>query len=860
MTYDSFKIKRMFHFRFWLFLVALLSGSSFSLAQTLEGVPPADQVTDESGATAQMEPTKTVALTPKPFAGANDKYGTPEPASPTPQVAPPQNPVPPTSPNIPAAQANGPDPAAVLIPGGGASAPEDVAVGDDQVYLNATDADITDIIKQISKATGTNFLIDDKIKGKITIISEKPMSKDMAYQAFLSALEVMGYTTVTTPAGLVKIVQTKDAITEPVDIYKESSPNTDKFITRILQVRNISANDISSVIKTLVSKEGNLFAYPATNSLIITDTGSNIGRIMNIIRELDQEGPQEVIEIIPIQYADASDITDKILQLFEQDSSKSSSTRTTARRSTKGAGETELEDTPSVSKVIADERTNSVIILGTKRSIIKVKALISQLDTSIAGAQGSIHVYYMKYANAKEMSEVLSSLVSGNSSSSSKSKKSSSSSSSAAKSTSDDSKSSSSSSSAPSSGSLELTGEVKVTADEGTNSLLITASPKDYQTLVDQVLSKLDIARRQVYLEAIVMELSVNKTKTTGFSGNLGSVFQLFGSDMTGFGAVLPLASTAISSLSSAAGGLAGGVISDKSIDFTTADGSTVSVPAVSAIINALQTDTDSNVLSTPSILTLDNEEAQIQVGQEVPTPSGTITTSGVSTTSVTREDVGIILKITPQISESENVRLKIDQEVSNVVPGGDPLLGPTLTKRKVDTVVVAKNKQTIVIGGLIDDHLNVGTNKVPILGDIPIVGSLFKNKSTQKLKTNIIVFITPYIIRDKEDYMAILRRKVEERNLFIENNYGPTQRKLIRQSIANHTRNLLDYKDQVPTAGTMVPNPSNSTVSSAGSSTEVDVSDTMYGTKEAAEKAAKGKSSSSSGSYEPDRKVKYKN
>lgn len=641
------------------------------------------------------------------------------------------------------------------------------------IYLNASEVEITDMIKQISKATGTNFLIDDKLRGKITIISEQPMTKDMAYQAFLSALEVLGYTTVQSPAGVIKVIQTKDAITQPVDFYKDESPYTDKFITRIVQVQNISANELASVVKTLVSKQGNLFAYPATNSLIITDAGSNIDRILRIIKELDQEGPQEVIEIIPIKNADAGDITEKILQLYEDETSTDQGRGQRARR---GRGQAELEEVPSISKVISDERTNSIIILGTKRSILKVRALVERLDSEVFGIEGTIHVYYLRHASAKEMAEVLSSLVAESSKGAPKAGQ---------------------PKQGQKAGAVELESGVKVTADEGTNSLVITASPKDFQTLVDKVVSKLDIPRRQVYLEAVVMELSVDKTRTIGISGNFGNVFGLAGERVTSFGSVLPITPTAISSIAGAAGGLAGGGFSQRSIDFTLSDGSTISIPAVSAILQALQTDTDVNVLSTPSILTLDNEEAQIQVGEEVPTPSGTTVSSGVTTFNVTREDTGIILKITPQISESDTVRLKLNQEITNVV-GSDPNLGPTLTKRAVQTVVVANNRQTIVIGGLIDDTSSVTTSKVPFLGDVPVVGNLFRTRTNAKTKTNIIVFITPYIIRERADYLDILKKKIEERNIFMDLNYGTGQRKAIRESIKHHATELLEFNTAV--------------------------------------------------------------
>lgn len=663
------------------------------------------------------------------------------------------------------------------------------APDDELVYLNATDVDIKDMIKQISKATGTNFLLDDKLRGKVTIISEKPMTKDMAYQAFLSALEVMGYTIVKSPAGLVKVVATKDALTEPIDLYKDQSPDTDRFITRIIQVKNISANDLSSVVKGLVSKEGNMFAYPATNSLIITDSGSNIDRILKIIKELDQEGPQEVIEIVPILNADAGDVTEKILALFEQEAGRGGAASRVRNRG-RGAAE-ELEDTPNISKVISDERTNSVIILGSKRSIAKVRALIARLDTAVSGSEGTIHVYYLKHAVAKDLAEVLSSFVGGGSKDS-KTKK------------------SGGGAAAPQTGanagaaSAQLEGGVKVTADDGTNSLVITASPKDYQTLMDEVISKLDIPRRQVYLEAVIMELSVNKNRTIGVNGNFGSIFNLADSSFTGFGSILPITPTTLSNIAGAQGGLGAGMFSNKTIDFTVGD-KTVKLPAVSAILQALQTDSNVNVLSTPSILTLDNEEASIQVGSEVPVKSGTsIASGGIQNFNVTREDTGIILKITPQISESDTVRLKIEQEISGIE--GENEDGPIFSKKNVDTVVVANDKQTIVIGGLIDDTSKVTSKKVPYLGDVPVLGNLFKTKSTEKAKHNIIVFITPYIIRDRSDYLDILRKKIEERNLFIDMNYGVGQKKQIRQSIKTHANDLLEFKAVLQQDGALNP------------------------------------------------------
>lgn len=700
------------------------------------------------------------------FTKLQDKFGTPS-----------TQPLQVKTPTSPAA----PTPATASAQTGGAEVP------DGMLMLNGVDVDIKDMIKLIANTTGRNFIINDKVRGKITIISEKPMTPEMAYQAFLSALEVNGFTVVETPAGLLNIVPQKDSIQKPTDLYKEDSPITDKYITRIIQLSNISANDLSNVIKPLVSKNGNMFAYPTTNSIVITDAGSNIDHILKLVRELDQEGPQEVLEIIPIVNADAKDIATKITTIFEDEKDAGASsgrTRQVFKRGSGTAGQ-EADDVQAISKVIADDRTNSIIIMGTKRSIVKVKALIERLDRTIEGIEGTIHVYYLKHANAKEMAEVLNNLVQA-SSQKATSKGSAGNSTSANKS--------------DAATSVELEGGAKITADEGTNSLIITASPKDFTTLVDKVIMKLDIVRPQVYLEAVVMALDVNKSMSVGLSGN-GALSNVLsgGSQMNFLGGLLPLTSGTLSSIATGSAGAGTGIlgaVSSTTIDVPLGDGTTASIPAVGAILQALQTDSDANVLSTPSIMTLDNEEAEINVGQNVPVLSGTtVATGGASTTSnVTREDVGIKLKITPQISESDTVRLNLEQEISSVV-SVDPTFGPTLDSKTVKTVVVANNKQTIVIGGLIDDQATVSTQKVPFLGDIPVVGNLFRSRQSLKKKTNLLVFITPYIIKERADFLAILKKKIEERNAFVDMNYGTGQRKQIRQAIKNHAQDLLEFK-----------------------------------------------------------------
>ena len=707
-----------------------------------------------------------------------------EPAPPeTPPSGPAESPAPTPSP--------APSPAAPVFPQAGTPA----AGNDEGLYLNAVDTEIREIIKQIAKVTGKNFLIDPKIRGKVTIISEKKMTTEEAYQAFLSALEVLGFTVVTAPGDLIKIIAMKDALQNPLPIYRDESPRTDAFITRLVQMRNISALDMSNAIKGLVSKEGNLFAYPATNTLIITDTGSNIDRLMQIMKELDQEGPSETVEIIPLKFASASDIASKVTLLYDQGATTPSA-RTggavSARRSPRGP---ELEEAPYLSKVIPDERTNSVIVLASKRAIVKVREIIARLDRKLdEGAEGKIHVHYLKHANAKDLATVLSALTSGIAPASSSTAP-------GAQPTRGRAPGATGSEVTPI---AEFEGGIKVAADENTNALIITATAKDYQTLASEVIDKLDIPRKQVYVEVVIMELTIDKNRSLGISGQIGTGFSLNGNDTLGF--VSSLGGTPAGLSAAALSGLAGGIISDRkvTVPITGENGSVsnIEVPAFGAILNALQNDSDVNILSTPNLLTLDNEEAEIVVGAEQPFPTGTTLTPGGNTTfNVNRENVGITLKMTPQINEGDIVKIKLKQEVTQVVDTSAQILtsiGPTTTKRSVDTVVAAKDQQTIVIGGLIDDKVTMSTSKVPFLGDIPILGNLFKQKKTTKAKTNLLVFLRPYIIRDTKDFLKILQKKVEERNMFITQNFGKRQQKVIEQSIRNHAADLLEFKKDI--------------------------------------------------------------
>lgn len=661
--------------------------------------------------------------------------------------------------------------------------------GDEMVYLNVQDQDIADVIRQISKATSKNFIIDDKVRGKVTIMSEKMMTKEEAYQAFLSALEVAGFTTVIGPGGIIKVVSLKDAVSSPIPIHVDSTPYTDSYVTRLIPLKNISALDMSNAIKGLISKSGNMFAYPATNTLIITDSGTNIDRLMKIIKELDQEGPQQVLEIIPINYADAKELAQTVLSLFELEAKGGAQAAAGAKRA---PGAAEMSDIKDVSKIIADERTNSLIVLASKRAIDQVRDIIAKLDSPLEMADtGTVHVHYLKYANAKDLAATLSAITSGKGPAPAAPKPAAAGGKEGA------------AAQAPTVAQLE--GGVSIGADETTNALIITASAKDYKTLVDELIAKLDIPRRQVYLEAIIMELEVEKKGQQGATGYGG----LASSSLMGF------AGTNLGDMSAVKGvfdptsffsmpGLLGGLLSRStvSIDIPSTSGTstTVNLPAFAAFLNFLQTYRDFNIVSMPNILTLDNQKASIEVTRiQYAKKVSQGGTTGFLQTEPIEMPAGLTLEITPQISEGDAVRMEIHQKLENFVGEPDPATGAApKTKREITTAVMALNGQTVVLGGLMEDKTTHTKAKVPLLGDIPLLGFLFRNNSSSTTKSNLLVFVTPHVIKDPSDFGDVTKMKIEQRNTFIESNFGKRQQKSIYETIAAHRADLLAYSPQL--------------------------------------------------------------
>jgi general secretion pathway protein D len=567
----------------------------------------------------------------------------------------------------------------------------------EQITLNLNNADIEALIKTVSEHTGKNFVIDPRVKGKVTVISAHPMERDEFYQVFLSILEVHGFSTI--PSGdLIKIVPDVKAKQSgiPTGSTLDALPG-DQVVTRIIQVKNVTATQLVPILRPLIPQEGHLAAYPDTNVLIISDRRQNVDRLLKIINQIDQVSDSS-IEVVTLQHASAAEVV-RILNGLQNPASKGPT----------GA---------SGVKLVADERTNSILVSGDPTSRLRSKVVIKHLDTPFDNA-GNAQVIYLKYANAKDLVSVLT----GVSESMDNTKR---------------------------AGGAAAAGKpnipINIQADEAANALIITAPPDQYRSL-EAIIRKLDIRRAQVLVEAIIAEVSYEKAK------NLGVQWIVDGSPKgSGPVGVINLGTSPISSIAtSIIGGQNVTFPQGTSIGAGNFDSNSVNF---AALIQALERDVNSNILSTPSLMTLDNQEAEIVIGQNVPFITGSYSTTGGTSSSVNpfqtvqREDVGLSLKVKPQINEGNAVKLEIEQEVSSIDESASASDIVT-KKRTIKTVVMVEDGDTIVLGGLIDEKLRQTEDKVPILGDVPLLGALFRATGTTKEKQNLMVFLRPVIMRD---------------------------------------------------------------------------------------------------------------
>ncbi len=522
---------------------------------------------------------------------------------------------------------------------------------DNYVTLNFTNVEINALVKVMSELTRRNFILDERITGKITLMTPTRISPDEAYQVFLSALEIKGFTAVE-DGKIIRIIPTATARQSGLKVFKDDNIRGEGFVTKLIRMNYVNPQEIVRTITPLLTKDGNLIAYPTTNSVILTDSVSNIRKIETLLNALDVHAPE---------------------------------------------------------------------------------------------GKGKINVYYLKNGNAEDIAKLMQGLVSKL-------------------------PSAQTGGAAQAGTATLLEGAVTITADKATNSLIIVGSPGDYETMKD-VIQKLDIRRRQVYVEAAIIEMSLSKSREIGFEFqsfnrvNSGTTSALGGTNFGNIASLIANGPAGLANLEGLTLAAVKGVFTYNGTEFLN----------VGALIHALQSDSDVNVLSTPNLLTTDNQKAEIMVGENIPFITGqtqnATTSSTAILTSVERKDVGVTLKLTPQITSDDNVRLDIYQEISAIIDSPSGLnvntVGPSTSKRSASTTVVVKDRQTMVIGGLIKDNVTSTVSKVPFLGDIPVLGWLFKSKSTSVEKTNLMIFITPYIIKNEGDAGDLTKKKGEAQEDF---------------------------------------------------------------------------------------------
>ena len=585
--------------------------------------------------------------------------------------------------------------------------------------VNLKDTDIQEFIKFVADVTGTTMVIDPNVKGKVRVISSKPVSQAELYDLFLSILDVQGYTAVRS-GQVIRIVPSKDARSSPVPIMEDQAAiGNDEYVTQVIRLDNISAAKLIPVLRPLVPQQAHMAAYAPSNAIIISDIRSNIGRIVDIIERMDRSAIQTT-EIIRLKYGVAEDVVSML---------------NTLEKSRQGEG----AEADKEAVLVADKRTNSVVVTADELSVDRIRKLVAYLDTQLEQS-GNVRVIYLEYADATEIAEVLtrvmqniSRLEEGGSNKRASS------------------------------------GESTIEADEGTNSLIITADT-DEMAALEAVIARLDIRRAQVLIEAIIVEVTVLEGQELGLQW-------LFANDNGVYGSNITTNDARRNSLSQLGGAL---VPDDGSENIGTREvaASLATIPGttlgwgvvdesltMTVILNALESQGNTNILSTPSLLTLDNEEAFITVGQQVPFVTGSYTNTGVGNgasnpfQTIERQSVGVTLKVTPQINEGDAVVMDIIQEVSSLGPA---LIASDIitNERKIETMVLANDGNIVVLGGLVEDKVTDSSEGVPVLSSIPLLGRLFRSDSVEVTKQNLLVFIRPTIIRNDEDLAGATAEK----------------------------------------------------------------------------------------------------
>lgn len=610
------------------------------------------------------------------------------------------------------------------------------AMAEDEVTFNFNNANIRSVIKFVSDFTGRNFLVDNRVKGKVTIISPRALPSEAAYQVFLSILEVNGFAAVP-GENVTKIIPLALSKQKGIEVKLNGDlASGDELVTQVVPLNFAQAQQLVAVLRPIVSTSGNLTAYAPANMLLITDSASNIRRIMEIISALDISEAVGV-KLIRLKYASADKLAKILTGMF------SGSSTPAVPRAGKLAGLGSVAGASSV-KVTAYSPENMLIIVAPTAEVAAINSLVKRLDIPPQADAGLLQIRYLKNANAEEVAKVLNELLSGSS------------------------QAATSLTGQPAGGKPAgkplFAGKVKVVADPSTNALLVTADQSDRES-INKIIDKLDIRRLQIFMEAILVEVSASQAQEFGVEWNAMSDFTQPGRKAVGGTtftnqAGANIKTVAANPLASAGQGLLVGVV-DGTLTF-----GGVEFANLGALLRALESDTNTNVLSTPNLLTMDNEEAEIIIGQNVPFLTGSFSQStGTGGTvnpfqTIQRQDIGLTLRVTPQISEGDTVRLEIYQEISSIAPGVTGASDIITNKRSVKTVVLARDKQMIVLGGLIEEQDGEKVQKVPCLGSIPLLGEPFKYTELTKDKKNLMLFLRPHIINNARDIETITQEK----------------------------------------------------------------------------------------------------
>lgn len=591
--------------------------------------------------------------------------------------------------------------------------------------------DIMEMTKHMQKLTGINLILDKDIKGKISISAPTPITVGDAWKAYLTALEMNNYTLVKSGAFW-KVINARDIRYTPTKIYTGNfTPDTDNYIMKVISLQNISASEVSRNFRPFMSRYGRIIDIKQTNTIIVADTGTNIGRLEKLVKFLDVPGHEEALQIIPVKNSSAQEIA-KLLDSILKDNSSS------RRRGGGAPGASNDDASNNISKIIAEPRTNTIIAMANAQGAKQLKELITKLDVKlVSSGSNRVHVHYLNHGDAEELSKTLSNIISGSA------------------------QASSSSANTPSNrftrgGETDepiFNAEVKITADKSNNALVVTASPTDWLTLKD-VITKLDIPRDQVYVEGLIMETTVGRNRA--FGTNYLGAYGTSNAQRAGFSGnndLLSLLSGQYQSLNGFFVGIGAGGTRTVNVG-----GTDYQVSSVNGIIKAVAGHSQTNVLATPQILASDNTEATFEVGETVPTLTTTTSTGGNVAGNITSQKVALVLKLKPQINKvTRFIKLEIDQRVDDFNRSADvgaqvqAAGGVATTTRSAQTEVIVRDRDTIAMGGLMRDKETTSFSKVPLLGDIPVLGWLFKNQERSVTKTNVLFFLTPKILAPYE-------------------------------------------------------------------------------------------------------------